>query len=157
MTGLKKQKGLGIIRRAKLLTGKQIDNVQNSHAIGLLQKLIDIKDGEKEPLSSQTMNEIMLSVEETTIAEEDYNRTVGENTYFSSTVHKICPFKSLLPSMDQQYKSMITAKQKPQNFDRGGCLELVRTTSTPQVMREVKPMRSQTNSKEKEGEVEISK
>ena len=46
------------------------------------------------------MNEILLSTEETTIAEEDYKKTVGKNTYFSSTVHKICPLKSLLPGMD---------------------------------------------------------
>ena len=81
------------------------------------------------------MDEFLTSAQETTEAEEHYNKTVDESTYFSSTVHKISPFrsfKSILPSMDKTTKSMQPGKLRAHTLTRGGTDDFSHTSTEPQ-------------------------
>ena len=97
--------------------------------------MIDINTDGNEPLSTQMMDEYLMGAQETTDAEENYNKTVGVGSYYSSTVHKISPFrsfKSILPNMDKTNKSMVPGKLRTRTLVHGASADSIFTAFEPE-------------------------
>ena len=96
-----------------------------------------------------------MDAKETTDAEENYNKTVGVGSYYSSTVHKISPFrsfKSILPNMEKTNKSMVPGKFRTRTLVHGASADSMLTSSEPEGALKEQPRHTLTNTEEKVGE-----